>query len=287
MQQCGVNPGSYSTMTLIKEWLWNWSVLLLIGVIMVPLCKQLHELAGRIMAKLVAVLHLGVMCLLALLLMVYLGLASAIPNMDSTSRRTRQNLNRVAIWAYVAYNAVAVIGTGAAGASILIALIRSAFIRRSPSKKWIIILIPSSVLMMLTELAFQINFAIRRQSYTPPAWAAYIFLSNIFIILAMMAVVSLATDPSTVGPATTNQQNHPTSTSYSYTPVAGQGFNPYDGVKTEYSSASQPAAQPYQPVPGNTNHHPGAEVRNPLLQRPGNEPTPAPAYSHQNPNYYQ
>lgn len=129
MRECR-STDNYELLSIIRTWFKNWGTLLLIGVIMVPLCKHLHQLAGKVLGRVVAIGHFVVMVIMAILLVCYLGLQSSLPSIRA-NYRVLDTLSKVTSGLGATYNVVAFIGTCLASISILFAVIRSSQIQNS------------------------------------------------------------------------------------------------------------------------------------------------------------
>lgn len=137
MRECR-STDNYELLSIIRTWFKNWGTLLLIGVIMVPLCKHLHQLAGKTLGRVVAIGHFAVMVVMAILLICYLGLQSSLPSIRA-NYRVLDALSKVTSGLGATYDVVAFIGTCLASVSILFAVIRSSQIQNSvciPTKRY-------------------------------------------------------------------------------------------------------------------------------------------------------
>ncbi|KAK2839337.1 hypothetical protein FQN49_006236, partial [Arthroderma sp. PD_2] len=129
MRECGTAE-NYEVLSIVRTWLKNWASLLLIAVIMVPLCKHLHQLAGKVLGRVVAIGHLAIVVVMAILLVCYLALQSSLTNIN-VDYRVLRTLSNVSVGLGATYSIAALIGTCLASVSVLIAVVRSSQIQNS------------------------------------------------------------------------------------------------------------------------------------------------------------
>ncbi|KAF3481694.1 uncharacterized protein GIQ15_04453 [Arthroderma uncinatum] len=264
MRECG-NTGSYETLTIIRTWFRNWGALLLIGVIMVPLCKHLHQLAGKVLGRIIAVGHFVVMIIMAILLLCYLGLQTSLSSINA-SYRVLGSLSKVTIGLGATYSIVTVIGTGLASVSILLATIRSSQIQNSWAKKWIFLVIIFPVALTFFDLVYNFHFYVRGETYTTIAFAVFTFLWNLFYALSYLAVLYIVSEGSLAPAAQPGPAAQHDPTKGVYAPVQGTAQQPFENVNTAYNSPMQQTQQPPQ-IQLNNMQTP------PPMSQPGFEPT--------------
>ncbi|EFR01735.1 hypothetical protein MGYG_04736 [Nannizzia gypsea CBS 118893] len=239
MSECG-SGSNLQLLITIRTWFKNWSVLLLIGVIMVPLCKHLHQLAGKVLGRVVAISHFAVMVIMAIFLTCYLALLSSLPNIRG-NYRVVQALSDVTTGLGITYNVIAFIGTCLASFSILFAVIRSSQIQNSWAKKWIFIVMVFPVLLTLFDVVYGFHFSIRHQRYTVTAFAVFTFLWNLFYTMSYLAVLYIASEGSLVPITQPGAADPNDPTKGAYAPVQPNPQQPFENVNTAYNS---PAQQP-------------------------------------------
>ncbi|KAM5490856.1 hypothetical protein MaudMau93_002264 [Microsporum audouinii] len=300
---------NYELLSIIRTWFKNWSALLLIGVIMVPLCKHLHQLAGKVLGRVVAVGHFAVMVIMALLLTCYLGLQSSLSDIRANYRVLRA-LSQATTGLGATYSVVAFIGTCLASISILFAVIRSSQIQNSWAKKWVFFVIIFPVLLTFFDLVYSFHFYVRGQTYTTIAFAVFTFLWNLFYTMSYLAVLYIVSEGSLAPIAQPGPENQHDPTKGVYAPVQANPQQPFENVNTAYNSPAQqmPQQLPIQqhnnmqapppmsqagfeparnqfnqsPVPQQEYYDPGKGENQALIQAPAYE-QPAPQYQ----NYQQ
>ncbi|DAA75226.1 TPA_exp: Uncharacterized protein A8136_1977 [Trichophyton benhamiae CBS 112371] len=277
MRECR-STDNYELLSIIRTWFKNWGTLLLIGVIMVPLCKHLHQLAGKVLGRVVAIGHFVVMVIMAILLVCYLGLQSSLPSIRA-NYRVLDTLSKVTSGLGATYNVVAFIGTCLASISILFAVIRSSQIQNSWAKKWIFFVIIFPVLLTFFDVVYGFHFYVRGQPYTTTAFAVFTFLWNLFYTMSYLAVLYIVSEGS-LAPVTQPGAIDPNDpTKGTYVPVQPGPQPPFQNVNTAYNSPMQQQQQQFQ-------HNMQTQ---PPMSQPGFEPTRndfSPSPPPQQPQYY-
>ncbi|EGD96756.1 hypothetical protein TESG_04187 [Trichophyton tonsurans CBS 112818] len=259
MRECR-STDNYELLSIIRTWFKNWGTLLLIGVIMVPLCKHLHQLAGKTLGRVVAIGHFAVMVVMAILLICYLGLQSSLPSIRA-NYRVLDALSKVTSGLGATYDVVAFIGTCLASISILFAVIRSSQIQNSWAKKWIFFVIIFPVLLTLFDVVYGFHFYVRGQTYTTLAFAIFTLLWNLFYTMSYLAVLYIVSEGS-LAPATQPGAIDPNDPAKgAYVPVQPSPQPPFQNVNTAYNSPMQ--QQQFQ----------HSMQSQPPMSQPGFEPT--------------
>lgn len=127
------DPGALASIRLnvAGSWFVSFSVLFLYGVIMIPVCRQLHSVAGQMMAKAVTFVHMGLMVFLGILLLAALAVATSITEQRLSSRYGYSifALADAQRGLYITYDVFAVIAMGSAAISMVLALSRKVQLR--------------------------------------------------------------------------------------------------------------------------------------------------------------
>lgn len=132
MRECATGDPTYRVLSVIRTDTEAIAIFLLISVIMVYICKQVHLKAGRLASKLVTIGHTIYISVLGLFLVCSLSLESALPFVE-VGRHARSALYNASRGLGVTYNLLALLGILMASINLLFALFRCSQLRRSVS----------------------------------------------------------------------------------------------------------------------------------------------------------
>jgi preprotein translocase subunit SecG len=138
MTQCG--SGSTETVNGVKIaelWFEEFSLITIFGVILIPLCKNLHDVSGNLVPKLVALGHSVYFVFLALLDLISVIILTAFYEVmrtgSSRDRDTVLALHTASKGVTAAFNVFALLGMGLAAVSMLLAVLRSSALKQGVS----------------------------------------------------------------------------------------------------------------------------------------------------------
>lgn len=144
MMQCNTSVDSVPGVATARVWLDGVAIVSLYGIILVSLCKNMHEVSGSVLPKLVIIGHSVYWGLLVLLQIISLSLISAVYNFGfDVSRNMRKSaddmkklkaLNDASKGMVTTYDVFALLGMGIAAASMLFAVLRSSQLKKGVSR---------------------------------------------------------------------------------------------------------------------------------------------------------
>ena len=131
--QCGSGLGSLNSVQLARQWLDGIATVSLYGIILIALCKNMHEVSGSLLPKLVVIGHSVVWGVIALFQLISLALITALRTADFESANTVKHMYEASKGVTTTYDVFALVGMGIAAASMLMAVLRSSELKKGVS----------------------------------------------------------------------------------------------------------------------------------------------------------
>ncbi|EEP82996.1 predicted protein [Uncinocarpus reesii 1704] len=195
LSECGSGSSATPRLNIASTWLVYSSTLFLYGVIMVPLCRQLHRAAGTIMARIATVGHSVLMVLLGIFLLAFLGVATALSEWQ-ISGDYFSSINPFALLEaqrglIITFEVFALIAMLIATVNICIAFARAKALRSGSMLVWIPFLIAGSVGLTTFDLAASADALFNLSEFTLSAARnlAVTFLGYFFYFLTFTSVL--------------------------------------------------------------------------------------------------
>ncbi|EAS31834.3 uncharacterized protein CIMG_07313 [Coccidioides immitis RS] len=205
LNECDISYYAVTGVNISAVWLHGLAILVLYGLILVPVCRQLHQVAGYIMARVVTVAHFTLMLFLSSILISYLSVTTAVMDGFASRYRTSFSLSDARRGLIITFDVFAVIGMLMAVFSIATAMTRSKQLRSGNMAIWTSLLIAASLGLATAQLGdhtysfFPSNFT----SDPRGRLLAGTFVTDFFYAMTFLCVLFVASNPA----LTTSDQN--------------------------------------------------------------------------------
>ncbi|KAL1958789.1 hypothetical protein VTO42DRAFT_3908 [Malbranchea cinnamomea] len=279
---------TFLSLIIVELWLFGATRLLLWGVILITICRQMHRISGNILPELVRIGHSVYLACLALVLVVYLAVSTAYNDirLSSSDYYDRMDLAdsllKAARGLSVSLDVLVIIGMLMAGTSMAIALSRSSKLITGGLKIWSFLLITGAMGQAVVRLAGSLLQVIYGGEKTNPSGAlARQFIAHFCYPLAFVAAVYILKNPHML--AGRAVPSHEAAVAGPVDPPCAGDVPPPMGVNSSpppYNTTSpSPTHQGYGPY-----HNQNPTTSNPGYQGVSYTPVPAPytqTYYHQ------
>lgn len=218
LAECGTGTYVGVRVSIAGTWFLSIAVLFVYGVILVPICRQLHSVSGRMMSKAVVIVHMALMVFISILLLAGLSVATAVveQTLSSSYRFGIFSLIDAQKGLFITFDVFALLGMCAAAASMLIAVSRKAQLRRMVSHitpksnhpqvvqsltiqlllqsmmTWLILLIAASIALAAFTLGSDVDnyFGLNViRGITIELFLAKYFLANFFFAWTFLCII--------------------------------------------------------------------------------------------------
>ncbi|KAI1976981.1 hypothetical protein LOZ53_002034 [Ophidiomyces ophidiicola] len=250
-------------MAAASSWFSWLGLLFLYGLVMVPVCRQLHQAAGCAIAKIVSIAHLGVMTVLSIIIVAFLAVLSsatetAISETVDVEIYSLADANRGLL---ITFDVLALIGMIMASVSMCLATTRTERFQKGSLALWIGLLIGGCLATSSFNLGGDISrlFTISTHRNTASRLLSTVFVGSFFYAWLFACVLLVVTSPALVA---ARAEVNARTTDGTSAPAADASSAPDFELKDSYSSpADQKAPQSYPqqqqqsaPPPPQTHH---------------------------------
>ncbi|WEW60313.1 hypothetical protein PRK78_005798 [Emydomyces testavorans] len=197
--ECGTGTDTGAHLVIAASWLFALGILLLYGLILIPVCRQLHQVAGQVMAKIVTFAHFGLMVFISIILLAFLAVYTAATEaaLSSSLRLDILSLLDAQRGLLITYDVFALIGMIIAAVTIGIAVSRSSGLRSGSIAVWIPLLVAASLGLAAFQLGTDVNSLFGRninRSLRSRALAT-LFIGQFFFSATFLCVLFVVSNP--------------------------------------------------------------------------------------------